>query len=250
MGNLNEFVALVKSEFPDNRLTYQKGIPTFHPQSADEAAAVFRLANGHGQRIYISGFGNNVTPVGSPFSEVIVVVTDKLNELLEVSAKDLFVRVQAGYPLREINYALRPSKLMLPHASLPYAGSAGGAVAVGLSAELHEHHFPLRRYVLQLEVVTPEGDIVTPGSICFKSVSGYDVAKIFVGSWGLLGLIVSAAFRVMPDSAEEEFASQSMKAVSRQGLLAGLVDTNREPDAEYSRKLKRKLDPQGILPVL
>ena len=108
----------------------------------------------------------------------------------------------------------------------------------------------IRKYLIQAEVVTPEGEIVKPGSVCFKSVSGYDVVKLYAGSWGLLGLIVTATFRIMPESGKADFASMRMKAVDRNSFLAGLDEKNDSTDAVYTRKIKARLDPNSILPIV
>ncbi len=118
------------------------------------------------------------------------------------------------------------------------------------SADLHGRDLPLKKYFIKAEIVTPEGDIIKPGSTCFKSVSGYDIVKIFSGSWGLLGMIVSATFRLMPESGLAELSSMRMKAVNREDFLGGLAQTNTAVDAVYSRKVKDKFDPNGVLPIV
>ena len=250
MSNPDAFIEIIRSEFPDDRLTFQKAIPTFHPESAQEAASLFRLANQHRQKLFITGYGNNIDPLGEPFADIVTVRTDRLNKFIESSPIDYFVTTGSGYPLREINLRLEQDHLMLPHSSLPYIGSVGGALAAGLTSELNGHDFPLKKYFIRAQIVMPSGEIIEPGSSCFKSVSGYDVVKIFSGSWGLLGLIVSATFRIMPDSAAAEFAAMKQSAVARQLLLAGLEPANEAVDAEYCRKVKRKLDPGNILPII
>ena len=126
----------------------------------------------------------------------------------------------------------------------------GGAVASGLNSDYESHDLPLKKYLIQAEVVTPEGEIIVPGSTCFKSVSGYDVVKIFYGSWGLLGMIISATFRVMPQSGRVDYGSIKMKKISRTNLLKALDNSNQEADAVYSRKIKAKLDSNNILPII
>lgn len=247
---MDKFITALMSEFPEDRLTYQKAVPTFHPESAADAAAFFKLANRHRQKIFITGFGNNIDPEGEPFTGMISVRTDRLNQLREIAADDFYVTTGAGYPLREINEHLAEKDLWLPHASLPYVGSVGGALAVGLTSDLHGHDFPLKKYFLKAEIVTPEGEIVTPGSVCFKSVSGYDVVKIFAGSWGLLGLIVSASMRVMPVSARNEYAAMKQKAIDRAPLLEALDESCGDADAVYSRKIKARFDPNEVLPIV
>lgn len=260
MSRPEEFITVIQSEFPEDRLTYQKAIATFHPQSAEEAAKLFKLANAQKQPLFITGFGNNIDPIGSPFTEMITVRTDRLNDVLEINPPDLYITVGSGFPLREINVELEQfdygadeftqARLYLPHADLPYVGSVGGAIAAGLNTTMHGHQVPLKKYLVKATVVTPEGDIITPGSVCFKSVSGYDIVKLFWNSWGLLGLIISASFRIMPATARPEFATMTLDAINRRPILAVLDEKNTTVDASYSKKIRNKFDPQGIFPIV
>ena len=250
MSKIADFLDTIRAEFPDDRLTFQKRLATFHPESADEAARLFKMAGTVGQQVYITGYGNNIDPGGESFANLLIVRTDRLNHVHEISETDLFVRVGSGYPMREINKELKSHQLYTPHSALSYVGSAGGAVAVNLSAELNGHDLPIKKYFLQAEIVTPEGEIITPGSICFKSVSGYDIVKIYAASWGLLGLMISVTFRVMPLTAAEEYVTMKMKAIDRRHFLSGLDESTRKTDAIYSRKIKAKFDPLSILPIV
>ncbi len=53
MNDLKYFVAIVENEFPQDRLTWQKGIATFHPESADETSRLFQLSIQHKQKLFI-----------------------------------------------------------------------------------------------------------------------------------------------------------------------------------------------------
>jgi FAD/FMN-containing dehydrogenase len=244
------FIAALQAEFPEDRLTYQKAIATFHPESADEAARFFKLANRLGQKSFITGFGNNLDPEGEPFLHMVTVRTDRLNTLHDVSAADLYVKVGGGYPLKEINLNIASHEVFFPHSNLPYVGSAGGAVAVNLTADLRGHPVPIKRFFIRAEIVTPEGEIIRPGSVAFKSVSGYDIVKIFAPSWGLLGLIVSATFRVVPNAGAEEYADMRMEPIEREHFLSGLDENSDDIDVIYSRKIKSKFDPNWVLPIV
>lgn len=250
MVTLDSFAGTIKASFPDDRLTWQKSVATFHPDSAEEAARLFELANQHRQALFITGFGNNIDPAGEPFEQMLSVRTDRLNDLIDVQAEDFYVTVGAGYPLKELNVDLEPNGLFCPLADLPYVGSVGGAVAINLSGQLAGHSLPMKRYLIKAEIVTPTGEIVKPGSVCFKSVSGYDVVKLFAPSWGLLGLVVSATLRVLPLSARAEYAELKMNGIDRRRFLSGLDENNADADAVYSRKIKEKLDPNTILRIV
>lgn len=247
---LNEFIDVIGGEFPDDRLTYQKAVPTFHPESADEAARLFALANKYSQSLYVTGFGNNIVPVGEKFKNVIAVHTDRLNQLIKVVPGDFYAEVGAGYPLRELNLHLKKFGLFLPHADLPYVGSVGGALAAGLSAMRHEHPLPIGRYFIMAEIAVPEGKVINPGSACFKSVSGLDIVKIFSPSWGLLGMIATATFRVLPLTVRDEYEDMAMLPIEYGKFARTYTQPGENQSAIYSLKIKSKFDANNILPLI
>ncbi len=250
MTEQSEFIQQLANEFPENRITRRNDHSAFHPESAAEAAFFFKLANRFQQPVFISGYDTNLDSSASDLKNLLIIKTDRLNALHEIVAPDLYVTVGAGFRLSDLNPQLRNHHLFVPHSYLSYPGSAGGAVAVNLTASLNDYLLPIKKYFIKAEIVTPEGDIITPGSVCFKSVAGYDIVKIFASSWGLLGLIVKVTFRTLPLSAAEEFVGMKMSAVERVNFLKGLEESDNAADVVYSRKIKNKFDPNGILPVV
>jgi len=250
MAELKKFIDIIANEFHEDRLTYQKSVPTFHPESAEEAGRLFALANKSKQKIYINGYGNNISPVGDPFENCLVVKSDRLNGLIEIIPGDYYVVVGSGYPLRELNQALKEYELFLPHADLPYVGSIGGAVAIGLRADYQGHDLPISKYFIGAKIVDPQGKIISPGSVCFKSVSGLDIVRIYSPSWGMLGMIVSVTFRVMPISGREDYGNITMKSIDFEKFKSLYRNPEDNVSALYSLKIKSKFDPNGILPFL
>ncbi len=247
---LDKFIDNIKSEFPDDRLTWQKGVPTFHPENGSEAAGIFKLARSENQQLFVGGFGNNIVPVGRKFENMVVVKSDRLNNIFRVVADDFYVTVGAGYPLRELNKALSEYQLFLPHGDLPYVGSVGGALAVGLSADRDGHDSPLSRYLIKGEIALPDGKIITPGSACFKSVAGFDIVKIFSPSWGILGMIVNVTLRVLPVTARHEFDGLMQKGIDYSRFADLYFNPGDSQEAIYSKKIKDKFDPDHILPLI
>jgi len=247
---MKQFLDILAGEFPDDRLTCQKTVITFHPESSGETERLFVLANKHKQKLFIAGFGNNIIPVGREFEKTIVVKSDRLNKLIEVVPQDYYMVVGAGYPLSEINQRLKDFNLFLPHSDLPYVGSVGGALATGLSAMHDNHLLPLSRYFLKAKIVIPEGRVIKPGSACFKSVSGFDIVKIFSPSWGLLGMIMTAIFRVIPLTAKSEYDNITMLPIDYAKFAGIYKNPGDNQSAIYSIKIKDKFDPNGILPLI
>lgn len=250
MTKRDNFIKKLVNTFGEDRLTYQKGLPTFHPESTEEAAGAMKQAHDAGQKLYITGFGNNIDPDGEKFANLVIVRTDRLNQLLEIVPQDYYIIVGAGYPLREINVSLQKYNLFLPHSSLPYVGSVGGALAVGLSCEYQMHDLPISRYFIKAEIATPEGEVIIPGSACFKSVSGFDIVKIYSPSWGQLGLITKAWFRVMPTSEEYMYEHIVQKPIDYAKFANLYQNPGDNVSAQYSLKIKHKFDPSGVLPLI
>lgn len=247
---MKRFIDAIRAEFPDDRLTFQKAVPTFHPESVEEAAGLFELAIKYDQKLFIAGFGNNIIPVGEKFDHVLAVKTDRLNKLIKVVPEDYYVEVGGGYPLRELNKHLKEYDLFLPHSNLPYVGSVGGALAVGLSAVRDKHLLPIGRFFIRAHVAVPEGEVISPGSACFKSVSGLDIIKLFSPSWGLLGMIVTATLRVVPISAADEYRNMIMQPVEYRRFADTYLNPGDNQSALYSLKIKKKFDPKNILPLI
>jgi glycolate oxidase len=237
----------LRNAYPD-RLTWQKSIPTFHPESAGEAADIFDRARKYRQRIYISGFNNNVSPVGPDFADILVVKSDRFNILHEIAAQDFYVTVGAGYPLKEINKTLAVHRLWFPFSATEYPGSAGGALASGLAGHDGRHTVPLSRFLLSVTAVLPDATIVKPGAVTFKSVSGYDISRLFYNSWGVLGMIIELSFRVLPESKRSEAPHLTLFPADRQAFIRDM--RSESPLSEMARKIKGEYDPDNLLPLL
>lgn len=249
MSDINKFLDIVKNEFPEDRLTYQKSVPTFHPENSSEAGLLFDKANKFGQKLYINGFGNIIEPDKKQFEDILVVKSDRLNSLIETVAGDYYVVVGAGYPINELNSALEKDNFFLPHGLLPYVGSVGGALAIGLSADYSGVDLPISKYFIGAEIVDPQGNVINPGSVCFKSVSGLDIVRIFSPSWGILGMLITATFRVMPISELPEYKNIKMHSIDHDKFVSTYNNPGNNNSVLYSIKIKEKFDPNGILPI-
>lgn len=245
-----KFLAVLKNEFPEDRLTWQRGIPTFHPESVQEAAKVFRLANSGKQKLFVTGFGNNIDPIGERFDNLLALKSDRLNSIVQIVPGDYYVVVGSGYPLKQLNKALAEHNLFCPMSDLPYVGSVGGALAIGLCADYKGHALPISRYFIMGEIADPAGNILKPGSRCFKSVSGLDIVMIFSPSWGLLGMIVTATLRVLPTTERPEYEKIFMHSIEYDKFAELFRNPGDNVSAQYSLKIKQKFDPNTILPLV
>jgi glycolate oxidase subunit GlcD len=129
----------------------------------------------------------------------IIVSTRRLNHIIEHEPADLVAITQAGVTLKDFNAQLSLKGQWLP-IDPPDEGSAtiGGIVATGLGGAQQLGYGPPRRHVIGMKVVMADGSLVKAGSRVVKNVAGYDLCKLFTGSYGTLGIIVEVNFKLRP----------------------------------------------------
>ena len=159
------------------------------------------LAAGSGSRLQ---WGAPVLP-GRGESEPRVLSTSKLNQLLEHCAGDFTVTVQAGTPLQTLQEELRAAGQWLaidwPWGSGPggeHSGTVGGLVARGLAGGLRQRYLGVRDQLIGLSLLRADGTAAKAGGKVVKNVAGYDLMRLFCGSWGSLGLITELTLRTYP----------------------------------------------------
>jgi glycolate oxidase FAD binding subunit len=177
------------------------------PSNTGEAAEVMRLAAERGLAVVARGDGTKLN-WGTPPSRVdLVVDTRRMREVVEHAAGDLIVHVQAGIRLADLQDALAPAgqRLAVDPVQPPGAGSGtvGGLVATAASGPLRLSHGAVRDLLIGVTIVRADGVVAKAGGKVVKNVAGYDLGKLLTGSWGTLGLVTEAVFRLhpLPDAA-------------------------------------------------
>jgi glycolate oxidase FAD binding subunit len=171
------------------------------PESAEEAATVLRSAGGESLTVRFRGGGTKLE-WGNPVSQPDVVLsTKKLDRILEHNAADLTAVLEAGVPLATAQKVFAASGQMLaldPPLGESDGATIGGIVATGDSGPLRHRYGGPRDLLLGMTVALSDGSVAKSGGKVIKNVAGYDLAKLFSGSFGTLGLIVQVAVRLHP----------------------------------------------------
>ena len=179
------------------------------PDTAQEAAEALRgwAARGIGVRIV----GGGTKPWGGAGAECgAELATAALNAIDEHNRGDLTAVLQPGASLRELEEVFASAGQMLaldPPLGERDAATIGGAVATGDSGPLRHRYGAPRDLVLGVTAALSDGSLARAGGKVIKNVAGYDLAKLFCGSFGTLGLVTEIAVRLHPRPPAEATAT-------------------------------------------
>jgi glycolate oxidase FAD binding subunit len=165
------------------------------PESTEEAAAVLTEAAARKLAVVVRGAGTKMDWGYPPERVDLIVDTRRLSGIVEHAAGDLITVVRAGTTMGELADGLAGQQLALDAA--PDA-TVGGTVAVNTSGPRRMLYGTTRDLLIGITVVRPDGKVARAGGKVVKNVAGYDLGKLFTGSYGTLGMITECAFRLHP----------------------------------------------------
>ena len=172
---------------------------TVAPATTAEACEVLRLAASEGWAVVPAGAGTWLD-VGSPLDRVEVIVsTRRMQRIIEHEPADLVATAEAGVTLNALNAELGRAGQWLP-LDPPDDGRAtiGGVVATGMGGAQSLGYGQPRSSVIGMRVALADGRLIKAGGRVVKNVAGYDLCKLFTGSYGTLGLILELTFKLRP----------------------------------------------------
>lgn len=169
------------------------------PGTAEEVAEVVRFAAAERLALIACGSGSKLG-VGLPPSRYdLAVDLTRLSRIVAYDPGDLTLSVEAGIGISALFDALGEKRQWLP-LYVPWFDRAtlGGILAVNSISPLRYMFGGPRDFLLGMEFVTGDGKLCKSGARVVKSVAGYDLHKLLLGSLGTLGLITKANFRTFP----------------------------------------------------
>ena len=122
-----------------------------------------------------------------------------LNQVVEHGEEDLVITVQAGMKIKDLNNFLASKGQFLPiDPFFEEEATVGGVVATANNLSWRQRYGGVRDLILGLSFVRADGEVVKAGGKVVKNVAGYDLMKLFTGSYGSLGIITQVTFRLYP----------------------------------------------------
>jgi glycolate dehydrogenase FAD-binding subunit len=251
------------------------------PASTGEASALLRAAAAHDLAVVIRGAASKLGWGAAPSRCDLVVDTLRLNQVVEHAAGDLVVRVQAGVDMRRLAEVLAAAGQQLAldvplglagqgpapagaegagtsaGGSIAASATVGGTLATGVAGPRRLRYGTPRDLVIGVTVVRADGTVARSGGKVVKNVAGYDLGKLFAGSYGTLGLIAEAVFRLHPLPAgtayvtaeypDTESAGKAVAAAAGSELAPSAVEISRPGRAAPLRAgVLLEGDPHGV----
>jgi glycolate oxidase FAD binding subunit len=200
-------------------------VATEHPDTPEEAAELLRSLGADGRTVRVRG-GGTKSGWGAPGEPVATeVVTGGLGRVLEHNEGDFTAIVEAGVPLARAQAVFASAGQMLaldPPLGDAEAATIGGVLATADSGPLRHRYGAVRDVVVGITVALSDGSLAKAGGKVIKNVAGYDLGKLFAGSFGTLGLAVNVSVRLHPRPEETATAWGSSPDP---GVIAGAATT-------------------------
>jgi glycolate oxidase len=169
------------------------------PQSIEEVQKIMKYSNEKKIPVVARGAGSGMSGQTVPIDGGIVLDMKKMDKIIEIRPEDVLCRVEPGVINDELNRVLKPYGFFFP--PTPSSGkicTIGGMIGTNASGNRSVKYGATRDAVLGMKVVLANGDLVTLGSNTKVDSSGYQLAKLIVGSEGTLGIVVDATLQISP----------------------------------------------------
>ena len=217
--------------FDGTALLHQRPACVALPESREEVAQLLALCNQREVPVVPRGSGTGLAGGSVPSQGGVVLCLVRLNQILEIDAANLVMVVQPGVLTQQIADAAQAAGLFYP----PDPGSIkistiGGNVANNSGGLRGLKYGVTRDYVMGLEVVLADGQVLETGNKCVKDVAGFTLKDLFIGSEGMLGVITKIVLKLVPAPASKK-------------TLLGLYDEMTQAAATVSAIIAHKIIP-------
>ena len=190
------------------------------PADAKEVSAIMKIANAEKVPVTPRGGGTNVSGGSVPIEGGIVLCMTKMNKIVKIDKENLTATVEPGVVLMDLNLALAREGLFFPPDPQSFLGATmGGIISENAGGPACVKYGVTKQYVLGLEIVLPDGYVMTLGGTTVKNRTGYDLVPLFTGSEGTLGIITKITLRLVPRPA----ARRTVMAIFDDMVRAGTV---------------------------
>jgi len=230
------------------------------PADSEQVVAILAFASRNDLVVVPYGGGSQQAAGFTPERVDIVLSTVYMNKILHYDAGDLTLSVGTGMKVAEVQKMLAEHGQFLPiDPPDPEHATIGGTLAANVMGPAQAGYGSVRDFCIGIEFVTGDGVIAKGGGRVVKNVAGYDMMKLMIGSYGTLGVITSANFKVFPKP--KQLRTYVLRFPTVEKLTAFLASVARSPlspvalevvsplGMEYVTGPERPRDPDDYAPI-
>jgi glycolate oxidase FAD binding subunit len=203
------------------------------PQNTAELSEVLKLAHRERWLVIPAGGGTWLKMGNRPSSFHLVVSTGRMDRILEYEPADLTTTLEAGCQLAQFNKVAARNRQFIPLDPFGDENSTlGGTIATASSGPMRSAYGTPRDWLIGIRVVHADGRITKAGGKVVKNVAGYDLCKLYTGSFGTLGVIAEMSFklRALPPQ-EKTLVIYADDAASVFPLISKIIELDIQPAA-------------------
>lgn len=169
------------------------------PASPEEISAIMRICHEENVPVTPRGAGTGLSGGALPIYGGVVLSMERFNRILNIDERNLQAWVEPGVITQVLQDAVKEKNLFYPpDPSSRGTCFIGGNIAENSGGPKAVKYGVVKDYVLNLEVVLPNGDIIWTGANVLKNSTGYNLTQLLVGSEGTLGIITKAVLKLLP----------------------------------------------------
>jgi len=167
------------------------------PKNTNQVSSILKICNNYNQEVIIHGGLTNLVGATKSSDNQVVISLEKMKNIIEIDENGKTVTCESGVIIEDIINAVKDKDLLLP-LNFGARGSAqiGGAVSTNAGGLRVFKYGMTRNLVMGLEVVLPDGTIISSLKKLMKDNSGYDLKQFFIGSEGTLGIVTKVVLRL------------------------------------------------------
>ncbi|MEO7264833.1 MAG: FAD-linked oxidase C-terminal domain-containing protein [Ferruginibacter sp.] len=169
------------------------------PRTAEELSEVMKICNEHHIPVTARGAGTGLSGGALPQYGGVLVSFERMNSILEIDERNLQVTTEPGVITEVLQNAVKEKGLFYPpDPSSRGSCFIGGNIAENSGGPKAVKYGVVKDYVLNLQVVLANGDIIWTGANVLKNSTGYNLTQLMVGSEGTLGLVTKIVLKLLP----------------------------------------------------
>src|SRR5579871_6079814 len=194
------------------------------PRTAEEISAIMKVCNAKKIPVTPRGGGTGLSGGALPHLGGLLISTERMNSILDIDEKNCQVTTEPGVITEILQNAVKEKGLFYPpDPSSRGSCFIGGNIAENSGGPKAVKYGVVKDYVLNLEVVLPDGNIIWTGANVLKNSTGYNLTQLMVGSEGTLGIVTKIVLKLIPYPKYDLLLLAPFSSLEKAGEAVGAI---------------------------